>query len=86
MDKLDLSTPMNFISTADIVGGNSGSPVVNRSGELVGIIFDGNIHSITSDYLYSNTVSRAISVHSSAVREVLTNVYNASKLVTELAD
>jgi hypothetical protein len=82
--KLDLTTPFNFVSTADIIGGNSGSPVVNKDGELVGLIFDGNIESLTANYLYEDTVSRAVSVDSAGMLEALSKVYGATELVTEL--
>lgn len=84
-DDLDLSTPFNFVCTADIIGGNSGSPVVNRQGEFVGIIFDGNIQSLSADYAYSDELSRAVSVHSSAIREALQEIYGADRIVKELA-
>jgi hypothetical protein len=82
--KLSLSTPFNFVCTADIIGGNSGSPVVNRAGEFVGIIFDGNIQSLDADFLYSEDQNRAVCVHSSAIIEALQKVYNARGLVDEL--
>ncbi len=81
---IDLDTPLNFVCTADIIGGNSGSPVVNKDLELVGLIFDGNIQSLTSDYFYSDDQSRATSVHSSAIREALTKIYGADRIVNEL--
>jgi hypothetical protein len=82
--KLALSTPFDFVSTADIVGGNSGSPVINRQGELVGIIFDGNIESLVSDYTYTDQVARAVAVHSAGILEALRKVYEADRLVTEI--
>ncbi len=82
--KLNLETPFNFVCTADIIGGNSGSPVVNRAGELVGVIFDGNIQSLAADYLYSEEQARAVSVAAPAVIESLRKIYRAERIVDEL--
>ena len=82
--RLNLDTPFNFVCTADIIGGNSGSPVVNREAELVGVIFDGNVQSLTANYSYSDQSSRAIAVYAGAVRETLRYVYRASALADEL--
>jgi hypothetical protein len=81
---LNLATPFDFVCTADIIGGNSGSPVIDRSGELVGVIFDGNIQSLTSRYYYSDKVARAVAVDSRAVLEALRTIYRADRLVQEL--
>ncbi len=81
---LDLATPFNFISTNDIIGGNSGSPVINAQGEFVGLIFDGNQESILWDYRFDDRQGRAISVHSQAILQVLEKVYQAEALVEEI--
>lgn len=81
---LDLNTPFNFVSTCDIIGGNSGSPVVNRAGEFVGIIFDGNLQSLPWDDAYSDKQGRATSVDSAAILEALNKVYRVKALANEL--
>jgi hypothetical protein len=81
---LNLNTPFNFVSTNDIIGGNSGSPTINQNGELVGLIFDGNIQSLVGDFMYDPSVNRAISVDSRGMLEVLKKVFGASEIVSEL--
>ena len=83
-ERLDLNTPFNFVCTTDITGGNSGSPVVNRQGELVGIVFDGNRHAFVWDFAYTDTQARCVSVHSAGIMESLRKVYDAKELVDEL--
>lgn len=79
-----LRTPFNFVSTADIIGGNSGSPVVNTAGELVGLIFDGNIQSLVLDIAYDDTQARAVSVDAAGILAALRSVYGVDWLVAEL--
>ena len=83
-DQVALETPFNFVSTVDIIGGNSGSPVINRAGEFVGIIFDSNIQGLTADYMYEDVMARAVSVHSSGIREALRSIYGAAELAEQL--
>lgn len=83
-EKLDLNTPFNFVSTADTIGGNSGSPVLNRAGELVGINFDRNRHGLVRNFVYTDVQARHIAVHSKAVLEALRKLYPAAPLVNEL--
>ena len=83
-DDIDMSTQLNFVCTADIIGGNSGSPVVDRDGKLVGLIFDGNIQSLTSDYLYTDTQARAVSVSGVGILEALRSVYGAKELADSI--
>jgi hypothetical protein len=82
--RLDLRTPFNFSSNNDIVGGNSGSPMVNARGDIVGLAFDGNIHSISGAYWFDTEKNRTIGVHTAIIREALSKVYEASELLQEL--
>ena len=83
-DKLDLATPLDFATTNDVVGGNSGSPVINRQGEIVGLVFDGNIESLVGDFVYDGATNRTVAVHTAAMTEALRKLYNAPALVKEL--
>ncbi|HLX45185.1 MAG TPA: S46 family peptidase [Bryobacteraceae bacterium] len=82
--KLDLSTAMNFVTTNDIIGGNSGSPVIDKNGAIVGLIFDGNIESLVGDYVYDIETNRAVAVHTAVMTEVLRKLYGAEALLSEM--
>jgi hypothetical protein len=82
--KLKLDTPFDSVSTGDIIGGNSGSPVINTAGELVGIIFDGNMQSLPWIYVYDDVAGRAVSVDSRGILEALRDVYGATRVSEEL--
>jgi hypothetical protein len=82
--RLNLDQRFDFVSTNDIIGGNSGSPVINKKAEVVGLVFDGNIHSLGGDYWYDERLNRSVSVHSGAILEALRKVYGADALVKEL--
>jgi hypothetical protein len=82
--KLDLDTPYDLATTNDIIGGNSGSPLINQKGEAVGLVFDGNIQSLAGDYGYDETVNRCVAVHSAALVEALDKIYGAKRIADEL--
>jgi hypothetical protein len=82
--QLNLTTPLNFVTTADIIGGNSGSPTVNKAGEVVGIVFDGNIQSLVLDFYYDDRQARAVHVDSRGIIEALRKIYGADALADEL--
>jgi hypothetical protein len=82
--RLNLDTPLNFVTTNDIIGGNSGSPMVNRQGEVVGLVFDGNIESLGGEYGFDPAVNRTVAVHSAALLEALDRVYGAQRIVDEI--
>lgn len=82
--KLDMATPLNFVTTNDIIGGNSGSPVIDKDGSIVGLIFDGNIESLVGDYVFDIETNRAVAVHTAAMTEALRKLYGAEDLLKEM--
>lgn len=83
-DKIDLSTPLNFVNTCDTIGGNSGSPIINRNAELVGMYFDLNIEGLVGSFVYNEETNRAVAVHSAGIIEALRKLYDAEALADEL--
>jgi hypothetical protein len=81
---LDLSTPLDFVSTADIIGGNSGSPVLNQDLQVVGVVFDGNIESLPGDYIYLPTLNRTVAVDARGILAALDHAYDMDRIVVEL--
>ena len=79
-----LKTPLNFVSTNDIIGGNSGSAVINQNGEAVGLVFDGNIESLPGNFIFDEEANRSVSVHAGGIHACLKYIYNAERLVNEL--
>ncbi len=84
MDDLNLSTPLNFVATNDISGGNSGSPVINKNTEIVGVAFDGNIQSLPGSFIFRTEENRMVAVDAKGIIEALKNVYKIDRLVEEL--
>jgi hypothetical protein len=83
-DSLDLGTPLNLVSTVDITGGSSGSPLLNKDLEVVGVVFDSNMEALPNQYLYQNQSARAVAVDARGILEALRTVYDADRLVQEL--
>jgi S1-C subfamily serine protease len=84
--EFDLSVPFNFSATNDIIGGNSGSPIINEKGEIVGLAFDGNIQSLPGDFIYDPSENRTIAVHPKGITEALIKIYKADNLAKEIEE
>ena len=83
--KVNLQTPFNFVTTNDIIGGNSGSPVINKDAQLIGLIFDGNIHSLGGNYGFDESLNRAVAVDTRAILETVDKIYGARRVIEEIA-
>jgi V8-like Glu-specific endopeptidase len=83
-EDLDMSAPLNFVTTNDITGGNSGSPMIDREARVVGLAFDGNIEQLPNEFLFRIMAGRTIGVHSAGITEALRSVYQADALLAEL--
>jgi hypothetical protein len=83
-DKIDMTKGVNFVATNDIIGGNSGSPIVNKDLEVIGLIFDGNIEMLGNRFVYTDDVPRSVSVHSQAIMESISKIYDADRIVKEI--
>ncbi|HEX6558503.1 MAG TPA: S46 family peptidase, partial [Longimicrobiales bacterium] len=81
---IDMATPLDFVTTNDITGGNSGSPIIDRDGRIVGLAFDSNIEALPNEFLYQNETGRAVGVSTAGITEALRNIYRAEALLREL--
>ena len=84
MELLEFS--LNFISTNDIIGGNSGSAIINQKGEAVGLIFDGNIESLPGNFIFDEEHNRSVSVHAGGIYAAMKYIYKADRLISELLE
>jgi hypothetical protein len=83
-DKLNQTTPFNFVTSNDIIGGNSGSPIIDQKAEVVGLVFDGNIHSLGGAFWFDESMNRSVGVHSQVILESLDKVYGAERVLDEI--